>query len=308
MFLGAASVIALLFWIKQQGEGHESISDITEQTDNIATVDSDQSVYGRGDNVGAKGANLNVDSELETLIAEFRSLYGDAGSLDFDAAKKQVTARKDKTQLLVSKMSALGLAGIPGLLQAYANAVKGKEKLFLIDSLSGVNNDAGVSALEQILKIEQVFSYQEYALKHIAEHKSAEAVEILSNVLNTNEDLRLRIGAIHALTENKEALPLFIDRIANDQDEKVRIEIVRAIGLNSSPEGFLALQETIALQNSITLKKYAIMELARSYGNEAKPILEILLNDSDSQVSQSAQRAIKLIPAEVPPASTMSVQ
>jgi len=246
--------------------------------------------------IASTANDLGVNNkEVKQYMDEFRDLFQDAGSLDYDKAKELVEKRKNRSTAMATEMAAMGEAAVPSILDAYQNATSGKEKLLLIDALVKNNNPAAVNALETIVNEEKNFSYRETAAQAIANLSGDEAEYAVANMLSEQADSRLKVIAVQALAKYPNSLPLLIENISDGDDKAVQLEAVRSVGLIHNAESMSALQHIIAEHSNLDVRKQAIMELARSFGSEASETLNQLAANSDSEISASAKRALNLI-------------
>jgi HEAT repeat protein len=72
----------------------------------------------------------------------------------------------------------------------------------------------------------------------------------------------------------------------------VRQESVRSIGRIGTTEARGVLMTVASSGGDLSLRKSAIQELGRSFGEAAVPDLQVLLNDTDEAIRQSTIRAL----------------
>jgi HEAT repeat protein len=105
-----------------------------------------------------------------------------------------------------------------------------------------------------------------------------------------------RAGALDDLT-----------RVAGSTDESldVRQESIRSIGEIGTDAAREVLTQTATAPGDLALRKSAIQELGRTFGDAALPALEALLQDEDEAVRNNAVKAISRMDS---PAATALLQ
>ncbi len=241
-----------------------------------------------------KRAVAAKSKEVADLLAKFGEIFSYAGEMDYEQAKALIADRKAKVDEIVKALAALGPGGARAMSEAYAEEGSGtQQQLAMIEALGLIEDEEASDVLGTLYAGDDRYSLQREVLGSLARRTDAESEAVLTGILASEDDKRLRAGAASALGGRATAVPALASLVASSQeDSEVKQEAVHAIGRAGTEEAKTVLTETASAEGNTLLRKTAIQELARSYGSAAVPQLEPMLKDPDEAVRQSAIRAL----------------
>ena len=180
---------------------------------------------------GSRTASPSHRSDkVEAALDSWRGLY-ERRAKGAEEAEELIEARRAAQAKAVERLGRGGDAIVPGMLDAYSDAKRSREKLVLLMGLGANGSPAALAALSDKVATEDRFRLREEALRGVGRSPSMEAEEMLVDAMASADDERLqqiaaqslygRPGALEALTEAVLSLHLPMN---------VRLEAVHGIG------------------------------------------------------------------------------
>lgn len=234
-------------------------------------------------------------SEVRLALKELENIYGQAGSLEWDAAKALIARRQDATQDLVARLAQLGPGGAQAIATAYSDADSTRAKHLLIHALAAIRDPEAAGVLQRLLTRADSFSLRKEIVLALRQRPEPAAERALANILANDDDPQLRFASVQALAGRENALPLFAERLRSESHVDVRAELVRSVGLIGSEQARDMLAGVAQRPFDTTLRQTAIQELSRSFGAAALEDLNRLLNDPDELIRKSTVTAISRV-------------
>ena len=117
------------------------------------------------------------------------------------------------------------------------------------------------------------------------------ALDLLDSVLA--EESILRVHAVAALGRiGGDGATARLERILTDHDQRVRTEVVRALGVAKAQRAMLALGQVVFGDYDAEMRKVAVEGLGARHDKAAEAFLEAAAADEDSEVRGAAMEAL----------------
>jgi HEAT repeat protein len=238
-----------------------------------------------------------LTSRTRKLLGENAAIVQDVGEMDYDQAKALVADRNAQRQAIVDQLAALGPGGARAMLEASQSDTGTRGKLALIEALAAIEDAEASVALATMYAEEDKYSLQRQIIGSLGHRKDAETEEMLTSMLDSTSDKRLRAGIVQALSGRPGALDE-LNKVATSslEDDDVRAEALHAIGLTGGQEAQDMLMR-VASDSSydLSLRKAAIQQVERTFGPQSVALLETLLDSDEEGIRQSAVRALSRV-------------
>jgi len=244
----------------------------------------------------AEGPTRAVDtrklSAAREVLKEHVRLYGYAGVLDYDEAKTLVDERKAASEALVAQLVAIGSGGAWAMVAACSDATDTRGKLLLVEALGRIDDDQAVPALATLLDADEMFSIDRAIIGALSQRPGAEVETELGRILVNEEDPRLRLACVQALSGRTDSLGTLAEHIRSDPNREVQLESIHAVGRIGNDAAQEVLAEIARSTMDLRLRQTAIQELARSFGGSGVESLQALLKDPDEAVRSNTVKAL----------------
>lgn len=276
---------ALVYEQGEDGEYRLVSAKLTSQQDAIEVRD-----LSREERRNAKRAQAEVKRVLEGI----QGLYGYAGVLDYDAAKKLVGERQAKFDQFVKDLAALGEEGAFAMRDLYGEMDVTRQRLAMVLALRSIDSADASSILGSLYQGEPTHSLQREIIGMLGYR--ADALDVILSIRGQTDDRRLKAAATMALAGRPGAqshLMTIIGSLSEDPD--VRKEAVRSLGEIKSDEARDALASVALGPLAKPYRLSAIQELARTFGAGALGTFEVLLSDPDEAVRVNAVKAVSRV-------------
>src|SRR5260221_1480132 len=242
----------------------------------------------------AKVEQVPAARDVETLVKDFDSLFalsaGAAADRDL-LGRRQLAGRE-----LLTTLSNLGEGGSRSIAQAFKQTDALRDKRLLAQSLGKIQDSQAVPVLKELLSSESGFYERKELIASLAHRTEPAAIEPLSAVLTSQQQGGLQFSAVQGLAGRAEALPVLTATIENGNDQAVRLEAIRSVGLirnDAAKNELITLAQGASLESII--RQTAIQELRRSFGPGAQDVLQTLSNDSEPAIRDTATQALAML-------------
>jgi len=231
-------------------------------------------------------------AEIHKALEELKTIYGSAGSLDWEAARRLIAQRQKASEELVERLAQLGPGGARAMAASYTEADSTRARLLLVRSLGKVRDDQAPGALEALLERDKSFSLRKEMVLALRQRPEASAEQVLTDMLANEGDAQLRFASAQALSGREKALPALAQRLRSETHSDVQRELVRSVGLvrNDQAKGLLA--GIAHATDDSALRQTAIQELGRTFGARALDDLNRLLSDPDEAIRKCTVTAV----------------
>jgi len=253
-------------------------------------------------NSQAAGARPEVNpsqvSAVSEALQELKSIYGSAGSLDWERARALIAQRQKTTQHLLERLAKLGPGGARAIATGCGQADSTREKLLLIHALGAINDPEASEQLQALLGKEASLSVRKEIVIALAQRKEVIAEQALAHILAEANEVTLRFAAAQALSGREGVLPVLVAQVQHESNPDVRQELVHAIGALGTASAQEALAGVARSSADLLVRQTAIQQLSRSFGESALTTLDGLLNDRDETIRRSAVKAVARVKAD----------
>jgi len=232
--------------------------------------------------------------KVKDITGQHDGIFGFAGELNYEQAKALSTQRMAQVQALIEQLKALGPGGARAMLDVYKENPGTRESLAMIEALAYIDDPEAIKVLAQLYDSDSKYSLLREIVGSMGHRPEAETVAVLSGILDSQSDERLRAAAVQALSgrpESYDALWTVIRSPSESSD--VRAEAIRSMGLIADEKSMTALTQVAAESGyALPLRKSAIQELGRSYGEESIPSLQMLMESPEESIRQNVVRSL----------------
>lgn len=228
---------------------------------------------------------------VNQALDELKNIYSQAGTLSWEQAKAHIAQREKATQELADRLAALGPHGARALAGGYSQTDSARAKLLIVRGLSKINDAEAVGVLQDVLTRDNALSVRKEVVRAFGHREEEAAEQALAGVLS-HPDAQLRFAAAQAFSKRKNAVRILAKQLKREGDPHVRGELIRSVGLIGNQDALNVLAETAQSQMDRTVRKTAIRELSRSFGENGHVTLSKLLSDPDQEIRKSAAAAI----------------
>jgi len=231
-------------------------------------------------------------AEVETVLAEQKKIYGDAGTLSWDETKALVAKRRKAGEDLVERLARLGPGGARAIASVYTAGGDTRTKLLLVAALGRIGDQEASAVLDGLMNADNSFSLRKEMVAALGKRQEPASAAVLTGILQSQEDPRLRAMSVQGLSGRAEALPVLSERIRTDASLDVRMESIRSVGLIGNQAARDALAGIAQGSMETPIRQTAIQELGRSFGESALGVFDSLLNDPNETIRQSTVKGI----------------
>lgn len=236
-------------------------------------------------------------AQIKKIIGQIQQIYGFAGELDYEAAKKLSAERDARFQELVQQLIDLGPGGARAMNNIYGENPGTREKMAMIEALAYIDDADAANVLGQLFSGESKYSMQREMIGSLGRRSGPEVSALLNNILDSQKDKRLRAAATQAMAGRPESIDTLTSLVGSPgESPDVKSEAIRSIGLIKNDPAMNALTQVASSSSyDLALRKTAIQELGRSFGGSALASLSILIESPEESIRQSVVRSLSRV-------------